>query len=123
MARYAVLALLWMVGFAAVMARTYKDRISGLVAGLWQTGLAGRVLLFFFLALIASPLVYTLGAWVVRRPAVVAERLRQRRRESDEPRRRAALQASRLGALDDVGARRNWRLGPVGCACVAAARC
>lgn len=101
-ARYALLALLWMVAFTAVMARTYKDRISGLVAGLWQAGLGGRVLLVFFLALIASPLVYTLGAWVVGRPAAVADRLRQRHRQGDEPRRRAALQASRLGGLDDA---------------------
>ena len=96
------LALLWMVGFAAVMARTYKDRISGLVAGLWQTGLRGPSCCSSSSRSIASPLVYTLGAWVIRRPAVVAERLRQRHRAGDEPRRRAALQASRLGALDDA---------------------
>ena len=98
-ALYAVLALLWVIVAFNLAVRTYRDRLTGAVAGLWHLGWSGRLVLLGLVAVLAAPVIHA-GLTALVRVARRAGRVtRERRRRADEPRRAAALAATRLGAL------------------------
>ena len=96
---YAVLALLWLVVMANLLVRLHRDRVTGVVTGLWQLGWAARLLLVVVAAALVAPLVYAVAGWLGRRWRRLRARLPERRRARDVPRRLRALSGSVLGAL------------------------
>lgn len=98
-ALYGILSVLWLVVMANLLYRLYKDRVSGLVVGLWHSGPAAQVLLVAIAAGLLSPLLYVLIAWLARLPARVRTRMAERRRASDQPRRLDALRTTAFSKL------------------------
>lgn len=98
---YAVLALLWLVVMVNIMIRLYRDRVSGIVVGLWHSGSVMRLLLVVIVLGLLSPVVYAAAGWAARRWQRFHERLRQRRRDADLPRRVAALHRTALRELPE----------------------
>ena len=76
-AAYGIAALVWMAISFDLGIRMYKDRVSGLIAGLWRSGLPERILLLLFVAGLLSPIVHATATWLGRRLA----RFRDARRE------------------------------------------
>ncbi|GAA4956568.1 cyclic nucleotide-binding protein [Actinoplanes utahensis] len=118
-ALYGVLALLWLAGAAGLAYRLWTDRIRGLAVGLWHEGLTGRLLLLVIILGVVSPPVYFLLGRLVRAGRRLRQRLAERDREADLPRRVAALRASELGGLPDtslqaLAARARWMRPPTG---------
>jgi putative peptide zinc metalloprotease protein len=102
-ALYGMLAVVWLAIAVNLAYRVYTDRVEGLAIGLWRAGWLARGLLAVVVAGLAAPLVWVLFAWVRKRLRRTRQRLGERRRRRDEPRRLAALRASALGRLP-VGA-------------------
>jgi putative peptide zinc metalloprotease protein len=98
-AMYGVASVLWLVIMANIGIRMYKDRVSGLIAGLWYSGWPARLLLVAFVVGLLSPLVYAIVGWSGRRVRRARDRRREKRRELDQPRRLATLAGTRLGKL------------------------
>lgn len=98
-AAYGVASVLWTVGFLGLSVRLWRDRVAGLVAGLWHTGWYGRLLLAAFVLGLFAPLVHLVrdagSRWLRRR--------RARRAAADHaaaaPQRLAVLRASALADL------------------------
>ena len=57
-ALYAVLALLWVIVAFNLAVRTYRDRLTGAVAGLWHLGWSGRLVLLGLVAVLAAPVIH-----------------------------------------------------------------
>jgi putative peptide zinc metalloprotease protein len=118
-ALYGILALLWLAIAVNLGYRIWADRVAGLVTGLWHDGAGARLLLVLMILGLCAPLVYLAtgrlaGSW--RR---FRQRAAERERESDAPRRLAALRASDLGglppqALTGLAARARWVHPPTG---------
>ncbi len=98
-AAYGIAALVWMAISFDLGIRMYKDRVSGLIAGLWRSGLPARILFLLFVAGLLSPLVHAMAMWLGRRLTRARERRLERRREADAPRRLDALRLSPLVIL------------------------
>ena len=118
-ALYGVLALLWLAGAAGLGYRLWTDRIRGLAVGLWHEGLTSRVLLLVIVAGVISPPAYFLLGRLVRACRRWQQRLAERDREADLPRRVAALRAGELGGLPEtslqaLAARARWMRPPTG---------
>lgn len=96
---YAVLAVLWLIVMVNILIRLYRDRVSGIVVGLWHTGLLTQLLLVAIVAALLSPLGYAVAGWVGRRKRHYAERRRERRRDADLPRRVETLYRTDLRDL------------------------
>jgi putative peptide zinc metalloprotease protein len=96
---YGFLAALWMVVFLGVAVRLWRDRVSGLLAGLWHAGWVARGLVVVFLVGLSAPLVYASVGWLGHRAAASRRRRRERAVVVDAPNRLAALRSSRLGSL------------------------
>ncbi len=79
--------------------RMYKDRVSGLIAGLWRSGVPERILLLLFVAGLLSPIIHAAAMWGGRRLHPRREARLERRREADAPRRLDALRLTRLATL------------------------
>jgi putative peptide zinc metalloprotease protein len=77
----------------------YKDRVSGLIAGLWRSGLPERILLLLFVAGLLSPIVHATATWLGHRLARFRDARREKNREADAPRRLDALRLTRLATL------------------------
>jgi putative peptide zinc metalloprotease protein len=116
---YGMLAVLWLALAAVLAFRVWTDRVGALATGLVREGVLGRLLLVLIVLGLVSPAVYFLlgriGAWWRRSRQRVAER----DREADTPRRLAALRASELGGLPDpalqgLAARARWVHPPTG---------
>ncbi len=110
---YGVLIVLWLVVCAAVAWRVFSDRIGGLATGLWAGGIAGRLLFVIVLAVLLSPLLWFLTARAAGGWAAWRTRASDEKRDSDAPRRLAALRASDLGrlplpALTSLANRASW---------------
>ncbi|WP_328462015.1 cyclic nucleotide-binding protein [Actinoplanes sp. NBC_00393] len=118
-ALYGLLAVLWSVAALGLGYRLWKDRVQGLAVGLWYSGFFGKLLLLvMLLGIVAPPFYFLLGrlgtAWSRWR-----QRAAEHDRESDLPRRVAALHASELGglaepALQSLAARARWMHPPTG---------
>ncbi|GGL01331.1 cyclic nucleotide-binding protein [Mangrovihabitans endophyticus] len=124
-ALYGVLAVLWMVIALNLAYRIWADRVSGLVTGLWHTGVGGRLLLAAVLLGLCAPLVYLAAGRLARAWRGSRRRAAEREREADAPRRLAALRASELGGLSEsklaaLAARARWVHPPTGRQIVAA---
>ena len=94
-AAYGVAAALWTVIFFCISTRIWRDRLQGLVAGLWYTGIGGKLLVVAFVAGLFAPILWSIVHAIARR--------RQRHRALHESTRRVgarldALRASRLSA-------------------------
>ncbi len=98
---YAFLALAWLVVMLNLMLRMWRDRIGGLVTGLWHSGLLARVVLVMVVAALLSPLFFVVGGFVARSWRRVAVRLEERNRAGDLPRRVDALRATALAILNE----------------------
>lgn len=96
---YGTAAGLWILISIFLGIRIWKDRVSGLVAGLWYGGWPSRIGLVMFVAVLVHPLVYLGGRRVARAVGRARRRLAERRRQADEPRRLEALAASALRGL------------------------
>lgn len=96
---YGVLAAAWALVFMSLSVRAWKDRVSTLVAGLWHSGVAARALLAGFVLLLVAPLGHALIALAITRVSKARSAMRERDVVGDEPRRLAAIRASRLGLL------------------------
>ncbi|MEU8615596.1 M50 family metallopeptidase, partial [Actinoplanes sp. NPDC048791] len=112
-ALYGVLALLWVAIAANLAYRIWADRVSGLVTGLWHSGLAAKLLLILVVAGLCAPLIYLAVGRLARSWRLLRERSAEKRREADAPRRLAALRASDLGGLPEhalagLAARARW---------------
>ncbi|MDQ3954967.1 MAG: cyclic nucleotide-binding protein [Actinomycetota bacterium] len=98
-AMYGVTSALWLIVFMSFSVRMWRDRVAGLVTGLWHLGWASRLLLIVFVVGLAAPLVAALLGWGGRRIRARRERRAERERTADEPVRLAALRSSRLARL------------------------
>ncbi|MEU0559781.1 cyclic nucleotide-binding protein [Dactylosporangium sp. NPDC006015] len=98
-ALYGMLAVVWLAIAVNLMYRIYTDRVAGVVTGLWNAGWAARALLAVIVAGLLAPLVYLLFSWLRRRARRVRDRMGERKLSRDEPRRLAALRASKLADL------------------------
>jgi putative peptide zinc metalloprotease protein len=112
-ALYGLLAVGWLVIALNIAYRVYADRVWGLSLGLWRSGWAARALLVVLVAALAAPIVYVLCGWFSRRWRRLRERLQERRRDRDAPRRLDALRASSLRdlpavALAQLAAQARW---------------
>lgn len=112
-ALYGALAMAWLALAAVLTFRVFDDRISGLATGLWHAGLLGGLLLILIVLGLGAPAVF----FVLARLTGWWRRSRRRRaendRETDTPRRMAALRASDLGGLPEpalagLAARARW---------------
>jgi putative peptide zinc metalloprotease protein len=118
-ALYGILAVLWLAVAANLAYRIWADRVSGLVTGLWHSGIGGQLLLVLIVLGLCAPLVYLAVARLARWWVHARERATEREREADAPRRLAALRASDLGglpepALTGLAARARWLRPPTG---------
>ncbi|GAA1787732.1 hypothetical protein GCM10009682_07150 [Luedemannella flava] len=112
-ALYGLLSMAWLVIAVNIAYRVYVDRVSGLVVGLWRTGLLAQLVVVAVVAALSSPMIYLLGTWLNRHRRRWADRRRERRDANDLPRRENALRHSSLGelspnALADLAARATW---------------
>jgi putative peptide zinc metalloprotease protein len=112
-ALYGVLAVLWLVVAANLAYRVWADRVVGVVTGLWHGSAGGKLLLVAIVLGLCAPLVYLLTGRLARWWRRLHERVAEREREADAPRRLAALRASDLGGLPDpalrgLAARARW---------------
>ncbi|MEV0898716.1 cyclic nucleotide-binding protein [Actinoplanes sp. NPDC049802] len=118
-ALYGFLSVLWLVSAIGLGYRLWSDRIEGLIVGLWYEGFAGPLLLLIIiLGVVAPPLYFLLGR-LVRAIRRLRQRIAERDREADLPRRVATLRASELGGLPDpslqaLAARARWMRPPTG---------
>jgi hypothetical protein len=99
-AMYGLASLLWLVVAAGLLARLFRDRVSGLTAGLWFGGWPGRVLLVAFVAGLLSPLVYAMCGWLRRGAGRMGDLITERQPRSEEPRRLDVVRRSWLGRLE-----------------------
>jgi len=118
-ALYGVLAVLWLAVAANLVYRIWADRVAGLATGLWHGGFGSRLLLVLIVAGLCAPLIYLLLARLAHWWHGYRERAAERERETDAPRRLAALRASDLGglpepALHGLAARARWLRPPTG---------
>ncbi|HEU4422811.1 MAG TPA: cyclic nucleotide-binding protein [Pilimelia sp.] len=102
-ALYGMLALVWLVIAINIGWRIWTDRVAGVVTGLWRSGWPARVLLAAVIAGLAAPALYALAGWLGRRWRRTRQRLAERSRDADRPRRLAALRTSALGTLPVAG--------------------
>jgi putative peptide zinc metalloprotease protein len=110
---YGILAVVWLALAAVLTLRVFTDRISGLATGLWHAGLLGGLLLVLVVAGLGAPAVFFLLGRLARWWRVARQRSAEKDRETDLPRRLAALRASDLGglpepALTSLAARARW---------------
>jgi putative peptide zinc metalloprotease protein len=98
-ALYGTVAVLWLVIAVNLGWRIWTDRVSGLVTGLWRAGWPARLLLAAVICGLTAPLVYLLVSWLAGRWRGLRQRLAQRSREADQPRRLDALRVSALARL------------------------
>ena len=118
-ALYGVLAVLWLAIAANLAYRIWADRVAGLVTGLWHSGFAARILLVAVVLGLCAPLVYLAVGRLASWWRAYRERVVEKRREADSPRRLAALRASDLGGLPEhalagLAARARWLRPPSG---------
>lgn len=124
-ALYGVLAVCWLAVAANVAVRLWEDRLSGLATGLWHDGPLGVLLLVAVTLGLAAPIVYFVLGRFTRWWAKSRLRRAENDRETDSPRRLAALYASELGglpepALQGLASRARWVHPPTGRRIVAA---
>jgi len=98
-AMYGVASALWLIIFISFSVRMWRDRVTGLITGLWHFGWVSRLLLVAFVAGLAAPLLTALIGWGGRRIAAWRRRRAERSRTADQPARLAALQSSHLAQL------------------------
>ena len=112
-ALYGMLSLVWLVIAANIGYRIYVDRVGGLILGLWHAGWWQRVLVVAVVVGLAAPVVWGTVGWLGKRWRRLRERLGERRRSADLPRRYDALRGSALGrmpaaALTDLAREARW---------------
>ena len=118
-ALYGLLGLLWLVSAFGLGYRLWTDRIRGLIVGLWYEGAGGPLLLLVIVLGVVAPPLYFLFGRLLRAARRLRQRIAERDREADLPRRVAALRASELGGLPEpslqaLAARASWSRPPTG---------
>lgn len=98
---YALLSLAWLVVMLNLMLRMWRDRIGGLVTGMWHSGPIARVVLVTVVAALLSPLLFVVWGFIARSWSLVRVRLEERDRVGDLPRRVDALRATALAVLGE----------------------
>ena len=118
-ALYGILSVAWLAMAAVLTYRVFDDRISGLAIGLWQAGLLGGLLLLLIVLGLGAPVVFFVLGRFTRRWSRRRRQRAERNRETDIPRRLAALHASDLGGLPEstlaaLATRARWEHPPTG---------
>ena len=98
-AMYGTAAGLWIAFSILLMIRAWKDRVSGLTAGLWYAGWPSRIGLIAFVSLLVHPLAYLGVRSIFRVLEGFRRRMKERARHADEPRRFAVISSSALRTL------------------------
>ncbi len=98
---YGAAAAVWLIVTPALLLRIWKDRLSGVVLGLWRQAWWSRLGLLVIVAALVAPLLHLLVGWIASRSAVWRARVAARQRLVDQPLRLDALRASSLGRLPE----------------------
>ncbi|MDT7539353.1 MAG: putative peptide zinc metalloprotease protein [Actinomycetota bacterium] len=111
-AAYGVAAMLWTVIFFCISTRIWRDRVRGLVAGLWYTGVVGKLLVVAFVLGLFAPVLWAILHAVTRR---LARRRLLHASTRHVGARLDALRASRLATLppevlDPLAAAATWSM-------------
>ncbi|MCU7724512.1 cyclic nucleotide-binding protein [Actinoplanes sp. KI2] len=118
-ALYGILSIAWLAMAAVLTFLVFDDRISGLATGLWQAGLLGGLLLLLIVLGLGAPVVFFVLGRLARWWARTRRQRAENDRETDVPRRLAALRASDLGGLPEatlaaLATRARWVHPPAG---------